>query len=276
MAAAFDQLRRWPARAGRAEGRVAAVVVDRSGPRAAEGPIDAPFPLASVTKLLVAVAMLVALEEGSVALDDPCGPPGSTLRHLLAHASGLAPDERAVLAAPATRRIYSNAGFEVAGEHLEARAGLGPAAYLHEALAEPLRLAATALQGSPAHGATSSALDVGRVATELLSPTLVTEETLRTATTAVFPDLAGVLPGFGRQAPNPWGLGLEVRGHKAPHWTGRGNSARTFGHFGRSGTFCWVDPVAGLGCVALSDLGFGPWAVEAWPAFNDAVLDELG
>ena len=95
-------------------------------------------------------------------------------------------------------------------------------------------------------------------------------------TTPAFPDLAGVLPGFGPQQPNPWGLGFEVRGHKSPHWTARASSTRTFGHFGRAGTFCWVDPVAGHGCVLLSDIGFGPWAVEAWPAFNDALVAELG
>ncbi len=97
-------------------------------------------------------------------------------------------------------------------------------------------------------------------------------DTLRAATTAQFPDLAGVLPGFGRQDPNPWGLGVELRGHKHPHWTGSANSPGTFGHFGRAGTFLWVDPAAGLAVAALTDLDFGPWAAAAWPVLSDAVL----
>ncbi len=53
---------------------------------------------------------------------------------------------------------------------------------------------------------------------------------------------------------------------------GRRNSPATFGHFGRSGTFLWVDPVAGLGVGCLTDRPFGAWAGEAWPALSDAVL----
>ena len=88
------------------------------------------------------------------------------------------------------------------------------------------------------------------------------------------PGLVGVLPGWGRMDPNDWGLGFELRDHKQPHWTGRGNSPRTFGHFGATGTFLWVDPDAGLACGALTDRDFGDWAKEAWPRFSDAVLAE--
>jgi CubicO group peptidase (beta-lactamase class C family) len=87
-----------------------------------------------------------------------------------------------------------------------------------------------------------------------------------------FPGLVGVLPGFGRQEPNDWGLGFELRDAKSPHWTGARNSARTFGHFGRSGTFLWVDPEARLALGVLTDLDFGDWAAEAWPRLSDAVL----
>ena len=81
-----------------------------------------------------------------------------------------------------------------------------------------------------------------------------------------------MLPGFGAQDPNDWGLGFEIRGTKSPHWTGTHNSPRTFGHFGQSGTMLWIDPEAELGLVALSNRDFGPWAAEAWPVLADAVL----
>ena len=89
-----------------------------------------------------------------------------------------------------------------------------------------------------------------------------------------FPGLPGILPGFGRQEPNDWGLGFELRDGKSPHWTGGANAPETFGHFGRSGTFLWVDPVAGIALGALTDLAFGDWAIDAWPRLADAVLAE--
>ena len=257
----------WPA------GRVAVGVTDSETTLAVCGPVDEPFALASVTKLLVAMACWVAVEEETLDLDAAAGPAGSTVRHLLAHASGLAPDERRSLAEPGTRRIYSNAGFEVLAEVLTAAAGgLDVATYLHEAVLAPLRCTGAALTGSAAHGAEASLSDLLAVGRELLDPTLIHPVTLHHATSAQFPELAGVLPGFGRQDPNPWGLGVEIRGGKAPHWTGAANSPATFGHFGRRGTFLWVDPVAGLAAAVLTDIEFGSWATSAWPALSDAII----
>ncbi len=68
---------------------------------------------ASVTKLLVALAVLVASRRGVLGLDDPAGPPGATVRHLLSHASGLGPDSPDPLTRARSQAIYSNAGFEV-------------------------------------------------------------------------------------------------------------------------------------------------------------------
>lgn len=236
------------------------------------GPVERAFPLASVTKPLVAYATLVAVEEGGLGLDDPAGPPGSTVRHLLAHASGLAAEERRVTAAPGTRRVYSNAGFEVLGDRLAEVTGFPVAEYLTEAVLHPLGMSGTRLEGSPAHGAVSTAADLALFAAELLDPRLLDPTTATEARSVQFPGLAGVLPGYGRAQPNDWGLGVEIRGGKTPHWTGATNSPQTFGHFGRSGTFLWVDPTVAAACVCLTDREFGPWAVQAWPAFSDAVL----
>lgn len=255
---------------------VAVGVTDVTSTRAVTGPTGDAFPLASVTKLLFALACWVAVEEETLQLDQPAGPPGSTVRHLLAHASGLAPDEARPVAPPGTRRIYSNAGFDVLGDTLHAAAGLSPAEYLQEAVLDPLGCTGAALHGSVAHGASATVEDLLRVGRELLAPTLVDPATVREATSAQFPALAGVLPGFGRQSPNPWGLGVEVRGAKHPHWTGSANSAATYGHFGRAGTFLWVDPAAGIATAVLTDLDFGPWAAAAWPALSDAILAAVG
>ena len=231
---------------------------------------------ASVTKLVTALAVLLAVEEETVALDEPAGPQGSTVRHLLAHASGLAFDEDRVFDEPGEQRIYSNRGFEVLGALVADRAGMPFADYLTEGVLSPLGMTATHLDGSPAAGLVGPLDDLVRLARELLEPTLVSPVTLGNATTVAFPGLAGVLPGFGRQHPLDWGLGFEVRDAKSPHWTGRRNSPATFGHFGASGSFLWVDPRAGLACAVLSGRDFGPWAKEAWPLLSDSVLAEHG
>ncbi|MGJ9402610.1 serine hydrolase domain-containing protein [Arthrobacter sp. KK5.5] len=264
---ALKALDTWPVE------HAAAAVVDADGRTiASHGDGARTFRLASVTKLLSAYAALAAVEEGALELDQPAGPEGSTVRHLLAHTSGYDFSERKVRAAPGERRIYSNAGFEVLAETLEASAGFRFADYLDEAVLSPLGMTTTRLEGSAAAGAVSTVEDLARFAAELQAPVLLARETVAGATAAVFPGLPGVLPGFGRQADNGWGLGFEVRGNKQPHWTGSRNSAKTFGHFGQSGTFLWVDPEAGIACVALSDRDFGPWAAEAWPMFSDLVL----
>jgi CubicO group peptidase (beta-lactamase class C family) len=226
-----------------------------------------------VTKLLTALASLVAVEEGAVDLDAPAGPPGSTVRHLLAHASGLPFEDGPPIATPGTRRIYSNPGFEVLAEAVAEGAEMPFADYLGAAVLRPLGLTAL-LEGSPAHGYRGTLDDLLAFARELLAPTLVAPETLAEATSVVFPGLAGVLPGFGRMSPLDWGLGFELKDEKPGHWTGSRNSPRTFGHFGGAGTFLWVDPDARLALACLTDREFGEWAKEAWPRLSDAVLEE--
>ena len=240
---------------------------------AVQGPRGAVFRWASVTKPVTALATLVAAEEGILDLDQPAGPEGSTIRHLLAHASGLPFEGRTPIAPPGRRRIYSNAGFEVLADAVAAAAEMPFEAYLSAAVLEPLGMR-TELRGSPAAGLLGSVDDLVAFAAELQRPHLVAPETLVEATTVAFPGLVGVLPDLGRFDPNDWGLGFELRDHKEPHWTGTQNSARTFGHFGGSGTFVWVDPEAGLALACLTDREFGDWAKEAWPRLSDAVLEE--
>ncbi|QNP72934.1 beta-lactamase family protein [Streptomyces roseirectus] len=239
------------------------------------GPTDHLFPLASVTKPLTAYAALVAYEEGAIDLDEPAGPPGATVRHLLAHTSGLAFDEHRVMAPPGDRRLYSNAGFEQLGDHIAKSTDIPFPEYLHQAVCEPLGMERTTLAGSPAKDGVSTVADLLLFAAELQAPRLLDPRTVLDAMTVQYPGTKGVLPGYGHHNPNDWGLGFEIRATKSPHWTGTSSSPRTFGHFGQSGTFLWTDPDAGLSCVALTDRPFGPWAIEAWPAFTDGVLREI-
>ena len=252
---------------------VSAGATDGRGTGGLAGDPDRVARIASVGKLLVGMAAMVALEEGAIALDEPAGPEGSTVRHLLAHASGLAFDGDQVLSPPGRRRIYSNTGIEVFADHLATRTGMSFGEYLRAGVLQPLAMQQTVLRGSPAHEVWSSVGDLMSFARELLSPTLVAQETVDEATRSQFAELAGVRPAGGRFDPNPWGLTFEIRDDKRPHWTGARNSPETFGHFGGSGAFLWVDPVAGIGAAAIADRDFGPWALDAWPPFSDAVLE---
>jgi CubicO group peptidase (beta-lactamase class C family) len=266
MTGPLDQLQLWPAPAA------AAGVASEAGVLASTGPAEWPFRWASVTKLLVALAALDGVHRGLLDLDEPAGPPGATLRHLLSHASGLGPDGDVILSRPGRRRIYSNRGIETVAEILAARSGTPFERLLADRICRPLGLAGTQLRGSPASGATGPLRDLMALATELLRPSVTDPELLAAATVTAFPGLSGVLPGFGRQEHCDWGLGFEIKDSKAPHWTGSRNSARTFGHFGLSGSFLWVDPVAGIACAAVADRDFGAWAADAWPRLSDDVL----
>lgn len=255
----------------------AAAVVGPSGVIAGHGDLDKSFTLASVTKPLVARAAHIAIEEGAVELDTSAGPPGSTIRHLLAHASGVSMRSADVLARPGQRRIYSNYGFELLARAVEAAADIEFASYLTEAVFEPLQMAKSTLVGgaeTAGFGGVSTVADLAAFAAELLRPTLVSEQLHQEAVTVQFPGLDGVLPGFGVQRPNDWGLGFEIRDGKSPHWTGSANSPATFGHFGQSGTFLWADPVVDLALVVLTDRDFGEWTYPLWPAISDGVLRE--
>jgi CubicO group peptidase (beta-lactamase class C family) len=231
--------------------------------------------LASVSKPVAALATLVAAEEGVVDLDEPAGPPGATVRHLLAHASGLPFEGESPIAPPARRRIYSNEGFRVLGEHVAGRAEMAFDDYVRAAVAHPLGLGLDP-SGHPGAGMHASLEDVLALGRELLAPRLVAAETHEEMVAVQFPGLDGVLPDWGRFTPLDWGLGVELKGDRQPHWSGSLTSTRTFGHFGGSGTFLWVDPERGIACAALTTREFGEWAKAAWPRLSDAVLGELG
>ena len=239
------------------------------------GDVDEIFPLASVTKPIVAWSALVAVDRGLLDLEAPAGPPapdGATIAHLLSHSSGIAVDSDERLAAPGTRRIYSNRGIEILGERLQEATGTPLETWVESTVLEPLGMASVLIPGSPAHSGEGSARDLSLFARELASPRLVSPALAERACAPVLPELDGVLPGYGRQVPNPFGLGVEVRGAKSPHWTGKGNSPQTFGHFGQSGSFIWVDPVAERQAVFLGAEPFGQIHRKTWPALGDQIL----
>ena len=237
--------------------------------------------VASVTKLLTSLAALAAVESGRIDLDEPVpsGGEGVTLRHLLAHASGLPADPGGRARRPGERRIYSHVGFRTLAEAVADAAGTAFPSWLAASVLDPLGLRATRLgpwrgvDADPAAGAVSTLDDLARLARCLLEggAPVVGPELFAEATTVQFPGLAGLVPGVGRFDPCDWGLGFELHDGKRPHWMGDRRSASAFGHFGASGCFVWVDPDAGLAAAAVTDRPFqdGKWAMSAWPAWSD-------
>ena len=253
----------------------AAAIVHSGSVVASHGSTDRIFRLASISKVLTAWACMIAIEEGSCTLEDACGPPGSTLRHCLAHASGYGFDSTTAIMGVGKRRVYSNTGIEAAATHVSERTGITFGDYISEAIFEPLGMGDTSLRASAAYAIFSTVQDMTAFIKELMHPTLLSSPGAAQLTTIQYPELSGVIPGLGAHSPNPWGLGIEIRGDKHPHWTGLKNSPKTFGHFGGSGTMMWVDPVLDLAVIALTDRNFDEWsavALQVWPSLSDAVI----
>jgi CubicO group peptidase (beta-lactamase class C family) len=239
------------------------------------------FEVASVTKLMTALAALAAVEMGLVGLDQPVAEAGEgvTVRHLLAHAAGFPFEPPGRQRPPEQRRIYSNVGFRVLADVVAGSAGTTFPAWLSTSVLDPLEMSATQLvqrrgiDGDPAAGAASTLDDLVRLASCLLDrgAPVIGPELFAEATAVQFPGLAGLVPGVGRFDPCDWGLGFELHDGKRPHWMGDRRSEAAFGHFGASGCFLWVDPDAALAAAAVTDRAFddGKWAMATWPGWSD-------
>lgn len=242
---------------------------------ATHGPVHERLPLASVTKPLSAVGVLVAAQQGAVHVDESAGPPGATVRHLLAHASGLPINPGGRTQHVEAHRVYSNVGFDLLGDLVAQRVGEPFASHLRAEVFAPLGMDDTELAGSPAHAATSTVVDLLALARELLRANLLDDQPWQALARVQFPGLDGVVPGYGRHTPCPWGLGVEIRGTKHTHWTGSNQPRGVFGHFGQTGSFLWVDRDNGVAAVVLTDREFGPWAVARWQPFNTDLATAL-
>ena len=256
----------------------AAALVAPAGAVATHGDADRVFRWASLTKLVTGVAVLTAVDDGLIALDEAApapAPEGATVRHLMAHASGLPFNGTMIQGRPGTRRIYSNTGFDTLGALLAARDDTDVETSLRRRVLEPLGMSRTTLVERPSQGLHGPLRDLIAFAGELLRPTLLQAPTWDLATHVVLPGLPGVLPAVARYDVLDWGLAFEIRDGKQPHWTGTRNDPATFGHFGGSGTFIWVDPALDRALVVLTDREYGPWALEAWPPFSDAVIEAV-
>lgn len=282
------------------------------------GDVNRPYALASVSKLITAYAVLMAVEEGALELEDTIDPDlvpafasPPTVRQLLDHSAGMGFLDRAQLKPPGQRRVYSSAAYDLLGEVVERATGIQFGEYIREGICLPLGLHAD-VSGGAGHGFAASVSDLQRLSREFLAPTLLARETVERAmrssegraegATAELSGgntadhtrtgetrrseglrqpsgeaagLSGVVPGYGRHSPCPWGLGFEIHGDKRPHWMGPEMPPNCVGHFGQSGTFLWLHPETSRAAVVLTDRMFGDWSKDLWPEFNDRLWQAL-
>lgn len=229
--------------------------------RGEAGDLDERRAWASVSKLAVALAFGVEHDWGLHDFTESVGPRGATIADLLSHSSGLGLEEGDPVAPIGTRRVYSNYGVDVA---VAAVVGDRDAAsWLAQRVFTPLGMTTTRLEDRAASGVVGSTRDLATLGVAWLRPDGLAVATRERMTTPYRPDLNGVVPGFGRFTPCPWGLGPEIAGNKH-HWTGDW-PPESFGHFGQSGALVLLNAREQVGVVATSTEPFGPWAVELWP-----------
>ena len=100
-------------------------------------------------------------------------------------------------------------------------------------------------------------------------------ETVDEMLSTQFGELPGTVEALATWDACPWGLGLDVRGTREPHWTGDALTATANTHFGSSGTLAWIDRERGLGLVALaSRSSYSGWWSRAggWADLSAAVV----
>lgn len=282
----------------------------RSGRAAPALRADALFLVASITKPVTAIAVMILAERGELSLQDRVadfvpdfarnGKRDTRLIHLLTHTSGL-PDmlpedrrlrreqrppatfvERTCRLAPAFRAgtavSYQSMGFAVLAEVVHQVSGRQLPEFLRRELFEPLGMSDTALGvtgerrervaairvpadmepawdwnsaywhgfGAPWGGLVTSTADLARLALMLLGGgafagvRVLSPATVRAMTTNQLAHLPEV-PEPERRC-RPWGLGWRMQWLGEPSSFGDLVGPRAFGHWGSTGTLCWIDP----------------------------------
>lgn len=253
----------WPGEPAFIVGAVSATGVEI---RAQGGDDTAMRPWASVGKLLAAWGVARRVASGRFSYDEPTDDEGTTLRDLLSHAGGRGVECGDPRRPAREQRIYSNCGIDEAVNFISS--GRRHALVLESEVVAPLGLRATSVSERLSTDVVGSTADLARVAQEYLAPSTLSRQLRDEIISPYLPDLSGIVPGFGRFSPCPWGLGPEIHGLK-DHWMGEWPE-NSFGHFGQSGACALMHAPTGLFIVATSTVPFGPWAVALWPTWTSS------
>ncbi len=252
-------------------GSSAAVVMRLDGGAVVEvahcGDVAARRPWASVSKLVVAMAVGIDVDDGRCRYEQEVDLTGATLAHLLSHSGGFGLEATDRTVPVGTRRVYSNVAVDRAVDAVAD--GVEPSRWLGERVFEPLAMATSELVGRPSAGVAGSTRDLATFVGSWLKTDLLSPSTRERILSPFLGDLDGIVPGFGAFRPCPWGLGPEIRGSKH-HWMGDWPSDSA-GHFGQSGALALFNVREGIAVVATTTTPFGSWAVALWPEWTSFV-----
>lgn len=214
---------------------------------------------------------------------------------------------------PGTYRRYSNAGYALAARLVESAAEMPFREYLRRSVLDPLGMDASlglepgdaeraavvrqpgrwrdgqqffnseAFRAAalPESGGFATATGYARYLSCLLARgrapggALLAPETADEMLATQFGELPGGVEAVATWDACPWGLGLDVRGRREPHWTGDALTPTANTHFGSSGTLAWIDRERGVGLVVLASRGsYSGWWAQAggWADLGAAVL----
>lgn len=285
---------------------------------------DSIMPVASITKVATALALLRLVARGLIDLDAPLAEwlpdaamaqPGVTLRRLLSHTAGAPLDVEGELARyapglawpqlaqallqapplipPGKQVIYSNVGPGLVALCVERCSGLPFADALRALVLAPLGIGAwlgdepviapaviggqrgrhlgTELEGfntrfwrslampwagliTSAHGALALVHAFAPADDGFLPPALRAD-----AVSNQNGDLGGGFTFWREWTHCAWGLGVELRGDKQPHYAGA-CSPGAWGHLGGSGALAWHDPQQEITWFAAAPKVCFPWA----------------
>ena len=198
------------------------------------------------------------------------GRPGSTVRHLLAHASGLAFDDATVVsAAGAGRGSTPTPGSTCSARRSWPRPGGRSATSLRRLAPRAARDdRVAARRAAPRRGSSGRCATSRRSAASCSCPRCCPPGSSAAARRGRVPRAcAASSRASGSRTPTTGGSGFEIRGRKSPHWTGqRQLAARRSGTSGGAARSCGSTRSPGSRSSCLTDRPFGAWAGEAWPA----------
>ncbi len=291
------------------------LLVGRQRPGADAPPLrpDALFLIASITKPVTALAVMMLVERGALSLEDRVaayvprfaahGKEDIQIRHLLTHTSGL-PDmvrdneklrqahkplaafieaacQEHLLFPPGTKVSYQSAGIAMLAEVVHQVTGVSLAEFLRKEVFDPLGMADTSLGwqpakrdriaavrlapeaqktdwnwntaywlgfGAPWGGLITSPADFARLCQLMLNGGRLGEVRLLSplAVRAMTSNQLEAMPQVPQEERRcrPWGLGWRLNWPAHSANFGDLLGPRAYGHWGATGTVCWIDPDA--------------------------------
>jgi CubicO group peptidase (beta-lactamase class C family) len=184
-------------------------------------------------------------------------------------------NETLFLAKPEEKRIYSIAGYRVIAKVLENQLSISFPTLVKDLILNNCELFDMSPPVTGDSGLKGTIEGLYKLSKRLLLADIpgISAESLKKSTSNHFGVSLGVVPGIGFYSDNSWGLGFEIKGKKTGHWMPKCASLETFGHFGRSGAFFFVDPLNLIAFSGISRYGFQKDSRLVWSKMGEMAYE---